>query len=71
MNHELTLRPVPVEEIHTCSECGRVGAWDLGWSWFGTLLDEDRHRPLVKTCTVECRMAYVASHPSADTGEPR
>jgi hypothetical protein len=45
--------------IHVCCGCGRTGAWEQGWTWFGTEKDMKASRPIRKFCQPACRPADV------------
>jgi len=41
--------------IHTCSVCGMTDHWSDDWYWFGSIDDFENGRPILKTCSTECR----------------
>jgi hypothetical protein len=47
-------RMVGGRPLHCCCICGNLGLWDDGWSWFGSVKDEDEGKPLAKFCTSKC-----------------
>ena len=36
--------------------------WGPGWEWFGSYLDLDNERPVLKTCSAECKEVYRTDH---------
>lgn len=41
--------------IHQCTNCGRRGAWDDGWSWYGSYKDQEAQDPIAKFCSEACK----------------
>lgn len=48
-------RPV----VHTCSICSTTEPWGPGWSWWGSYLDTEQGRPIVKVCSDTCRKSAL------------
>ena len=44
--------------VWTCTECGREGFWDEGWSWWGSLQDEDDGMIRHVMCSLACRASF-------------
>ena len=41
---------------HECSMCGKVEPWNEEvWAWFGSYMDLDDGKPIIKVCSEECR----------------
>lgn len=66
---------------HTCDGCGRTDSWSSTWQWYGALADLDGglvvnttgalrrgQRPIVKTCSDECR-AVLGDPPDPRRGD--
>lgn len=46
---------VPSGKMHTCSTCGKTGAWGKTWVWFGNIEQLDAAPDeLLKFCSAEC-----------------
>ena len=52
--HPLNMAHGP--KIYTCSQCNEGFEWDDASAWFGTIKDMDESKPLIYTCSNDCRV---------------
>lgn len=62
---------MPTEQRYKCDQCGTVGAWGPGWSWYGSIaLSEAMPSAIIHNCSDLCAEKMQARMDRGEVKQP-